>query len=98
MLVCDPALSQTQQLLKKSQGHLNFARQLVTSNLEVAAELVAAGVGIGVLPQRVALRAGLKPYHGSAWIQDELFLCYRKERQKSVAAKLVIQTILAAKI
>lgn len=98
VLICDPSLSQTQSILKKSKGNFKFSRQLVTSNLEVAAELVAAGVGIGILPQRVALRSGLKPVHESPWVQDELFLCYRSERQKSLAAKIVIQNILAARI
>ena len=98
ILICDPSLFQTQQILKKFSKALQFSRHLTTSNLEVAADLVAANVGVGILPERVALRAGLKPLPGTPWFQDELYLCYRKERQKSVAAKTVIAAILAAEI
>lgn len=91
VLICDPALGQTLQLLKKSK--IAFRREITTSNLEIAADLAAAGVGIGLLPERVAQRYSLKPWMPQFFLRDELALCYRPERQRGLAAKTVIQAI-----
>ena len=99
VLISDPSLLQTQSLLKKAKDKVQFKRQIPTSSLEVAANLVASGAGIGLLPERVAARHGLKAYSDKLPVfADELYLCYRQDRQKSVASKVFIQAALKAKI
>lgn len=98
-LIVEPSLMQSQELLKKTKDKVVFKRQLTTSNLEVAANLTAAGAGVGLLPERVATRFGLKLANDKLpSFNDELYLCYRQDRQKSVASKVVIQAITNAKI
>ncbi len=97
ILICDPALVQSQLLIRKMAAR-PFRRQIATSSLEVAADLVASGVGIGILPSRVALRFALKPCDDTDWVLDKLCLCYRKERQKSVAARKMIEAILKTRL
>src|SRR6185312_480618 len=98
MLISDPSLHQTHQLLKKTKKLHHFQRQTSTSSLEVAAKLTADGVGVGILPERVAKQHSLKPLSQLPWFFDELFLCYRQDRQKSMASKKLIEAILKAKI
>lgn len=95
VLFCEPALQQTQYLLRKTGA---FKRHIHSQSLEVVADLVAAGGGIGILPERVATRYNLKPLDEASWFQDELALCYRKDRQNTVASKLIIAAIMEAKI
>ncbi len=99
VLICDPSMLQSQSLMKKTKGKIEFRRQISTSNLEVAANLVASGCGIGLLPERVAARFDLKLVSSKLPVfSDELYLCYRQDRQKSVASKVFIQAVLKAQI
>lgn len=100
VLICDPELIQTQNLLKafKKEG-IEFARQLDCSNLEVVASLVAAGAGTGLLPARVATR--IREY-GLALVnpkfpvfQDQICLIYRSDSLSSQAAKLLARSLAA---
>ena len=98
-LLCDPNLKQTQDLLKKIE-HYNF-RLEYSNNLEVIASLIAEGVGLGILPERVAknsknpLRRLIEPM---AKVTDELCLVHRADVQNNELSRRIsheIRTILA---
>lgn len=94
-LIYDPGLSQAQSLLKKSD---DFKKQITSSNLEVIGELVHAGVGVGILPERVARRfKGLIPV-SEKWFVDELYLAYRADQSRTAGFKAIIEAISKAKI
>ncbi|KNC65760.1 LysR family transcriptional regulator [Pseudoalteromonas ardens] len=81
-LYCDPNLKQTQQLLSSTS---DFSQQMIASNnLEVISTLVANGLGLGILPERVARRAPapLATYNSKIKpVQDELCFIYRADKQ-----------------
>ncbi len=92
VLVCDPDLAQTQFLLKemKKKGMV-FGRTLPTGSLEVAADIVSRGCGIGILPSKVAERARqkLRRLPKAPIFIDDHCLIYRAEN-KSVRAMQVL--------
>jgi len=98
VLLCDLNLTQVKKLLsdlqKKKQG---FKRIIQSCNLEVIAEMTAAGVGVGILPTRVATRDsvhGLKPLKGKLPIfKDDICLVYRADAQKNQGSKVLIEAI-----
>jgi LysR family transcriptional regulator, cell division regulator len=54
VLIYDPSLLQAQDLLKKlSKKGINFKRKIESSSLEVISQMVIAGTGYGILPERV---------------------------------------------
>ncbi|MES2965275.1 MAG: LysR family transcriptional regulator [Bdellovibrionota bacterium] len=95
-LIVDPDLVQTQTLLRKAAkstgGEL---RLLPTSQLDVARELCALGVGIAILPERVARfgDSNLEPIDGMPVFMDELALVYRVERKKQKLVSEFAQAI-----
>lgn len=95
ILVCDPDLAQSQTLLKRmNKSGLEFERFVFSGSLEVIAELVASGGGVGILPARVAVRAHkkLKRVLKAPVFYDDHCLVFRVEN-KNVKA---IQAISAA--
>lgn len=102
VLICDPELSQVQDLQKRfSKMGFEFSRQMPSSNLEVIASLVASGAGVGFLPGRVATR--IKEYglllasEKLPTYQDSICLVYRSDTHASPAAKLLARA-LASKL
>ncbi len=102
VLFCDPALMQSQSLLKQMQKKgIEFRRVVTSSSLEVIAALVAAKAGVGILPGRVANRVpsyGLKKLSKSApSFDDKISLVYRADAQRSKAsrklARLLVDTL-----
>ncbi len=100
VLICDPELTQTQNLLKEFQkAGVRFSRQIDCSNLEVIASLVAAGGGMGLLPARVATRIReyaleiVNPKYPV--FQDHICLVYRSDSLSSQAAKLLARSLAA---
>ncbi len=96
ILIYDPEMLQSQTLVKQAgnKGHV-FQRRLESSSLEVITSLVAAGVGCGVLPGRVAQRdpeLNLKKVPGT-WpiFNDKICLIYRADAQRSAASRQIIQ-------
>ncbi len=101
VLICDPDLMQTQALLsKEKKTGREFSRQISSSNLEVIAQLVASGAGVGILPGRVATRdvkLQLKPLSAKTPIfHDKTFLIYRKDLQKGKTSVTLIEAIRGA--
>jgi LysR family transcriptional regulator, cell division regulator len=100
VLICDPELIQTQNLLKEFQkAGIKFSRQIDCSNLEVIASLVAAGCGVGLLPARVATRIheyALEVANAKYPVfQDQVCLIYRSDSLSSQAAKLLARSLAA---
>ncbi len=98
VLICDLNLIQVQKLLgdlqKRKQG---FRRIIQSSNLEVIADLTAAGVGVGILPSRVATRNNsqkLKPLDKHLLVfRDKICLVYRADFQKTTGSQTIIDAI-----
>lgn len=99
VLIFDPALSQSQSLLKKIEKTLKIKRHLTSASLEVVANLAANGCGIGVLPARVAaLYPNLVPVHKDLpWVLDRLALVYRADRSFTASARVIVDSISRAK-
>ncbi len=98
VLVCDPALSQSQQVLQALvKRKVSFRRTVHSSSLELIAALTAAGAGIGLLPQRVAQRnprlVQLSP--GFPTVSDRHCLVFRTDAQRSTASKALVKWIRA---
>ena len=90
-VIADFGLNQSESVLKRFNKL--FSRKVSSSSLEIIADLTQKGVGVGVLPERVARLYDLQALPESPWFSDELFLCYHSERQKSQAAKIIIDAI-----
>lgn len=101
VLVCDLNLIQVQKLMrdlqKKKQG---FKRVIQSSNLEVIASLTASGVGVGIIPQRIAEKLNghkLNPMKGQMpSFKDEICLVYRQDYQKTKGGEIIINAIKKA--
>jgi len=97
-LIYDPDLFQSQTLVAQARKKkVVFNSQLTSSSLEVISSLVSTGMGVGILPTRVAhhfksyklksLKNSLPSY------RDKIYLIYRQDQQKSMAAKTIIAKI-----
>lgn len=98
VLICDPNLTQVQKLLGELQKKkINFKRTIYSPNLEVITEMVMSGVGVGILPTRVATR------HSSFELQvlekqfpqfkDRICLVYRGDSQKTKGHSVILESI-----
>lgn len=97
VLICDPNLLQTQSIFKKldKQG-FQFKRTITSKSLELITSMVAEGVGVGILPTRVAQlskNGKLKPMSSSPFFNDKICLIYRADAQKTKAAKTIAASI-----
>jgi DNA-binding transcriptional LysR family regulator len=98
LLIWDPDLFQARSLVHDMEKKgSSFARTLTTSNLEFAAHAAAAGVGLAILPARVARLHGggrLKPLAGAPLFKDRLFLAYRPEALQSQGGRWLSKRLL----
>ncbi len=96
IIICDPALMQTQQILTtlREQGRSNY-RLLTSSNLDVIASLVSSGTGIGILPHSVVkmTQEVLIPVSNMPCYHDEIYLAYRPEQRDIMVLKVLIKAI-----
>jgi DNA-binding transcriptional LysR family regulator len=84
VLICQPELHQTQQLLRKAK--MTFPRTVQSTSLEVIASLTQSGAGIGILPSRVASQwKQLKRITTLPHFDDEVALLYRAENRRATA-------------
>ncbi len=82
IIVCEPDMLQTQDILRRlKKRKMDFDRTITSTNLDVVCSFVAEGVGIGVLPGRVAAlaRGQIEPVLSSPIFKDEIFLAYHME-------------------
>ena len=98
VLICDPELLQSQKLLSElNKKKILYKRTIHSNNLEVVAELTKSGVGVGLLPKRVATKNKghnlelLNP--DLPKFKDRICLVYRADFQKTAAAKEIIKVI-----
>jgi len=97
VLICDPDLTQTQQLLKKADKHkIKFSRMLTVNSLQSVAVLTANGCGIGIIPTCVGkfdFFKNLKQLPNSPIYKDEIYLVYRHENRNIRAIQLIASMI-----
>lgn len=94
VLICDPSLYQTQDILRTLQRRKQgFTRILDTSSLEVAARLTAIGVGVGILPRNMAAPLGLQALAHAPTYHDELFFVYRAENKQVPAIRALSRAL-----
>ena len=91
VLICDPELTQSQSLMRQlAKTGIKFNSTILSSNLEVIADLVSRGTGAGFLPTQVAARAQkkLKRVPKMPVFYDEHCLLFRVENKgvKSIQA------------
>jgi LysR family transcriptional regulator, cell division regulator len=96
-IICDPQLSQTQDILKKcNKLGLYYTRIMPTSSLEAVASFTASGCGIGILPARLATMLypkvlskipNVPVYH------DEICMLYRVENKNIKAIQVIADSI-----
>jgi LysR family transcriptional regulator, cell division regulator len=97
VLIVEPSLLQTQDLLRKLQkkGH-HFKRTIESSSLEVIAQLVHSGTGCGILPERV-----MKSFAGGTVLQvkdaptflDRICLIYKHEFRRIKRGQVLIDSV-----
>lgn len=93
-IFADGQREQVEQLLGSTYKN-NFKDWKIvdSTSLEVVRTMVAEGLGVGVIPERVAMpdQYDLEIYNKSLPVRpDEIFLAYRKEVMSSKAAKELI--------
>lgn len=97
VIICNPALAQTQSLLKKIAKSAINAQRIITSNsLEVIAKLAASGCGIAILPARVVKALypeQLTRIPNTPSYVDEISLIYRSENRDVQSIQLIAHTI-----
>jgi len=96
VLVCEPSLLQTQKLKAKfKRAGFEFTRVVESSSLEVLAGMVDCGVGMGILPTRVALAENrdLIAVKNAPVLKDEVYLIYRVENRGVRAIQALSQAV-----
>jgi DNA-binding transcriptional LysR family regulator len=96
-ILCDPDLTQTQSLLKKSKNMGFTSNRIITmGSLEVVAHLTAKGCGIGILPTCVAnalVPNKLNRITRAPVYSDEICLIYRNENRDVQAIRVIANAI-----
>lgn len=96
VLIYEPDLLQSRTLI--SQLSERFTRVIESSNLEVVAALTECGVGVGILPTRVAKRTGnLTLLTETPFVDDKICFIYRADRHLSAAQRHIINVIRKAR-
>ncbi|OFZ31537.1 MAG: hypothetical protein A2622_02850 [Bdellovibrionales bacterium RIFCSPHIGHO2_01_FULL_40_29] len=98
VLIVEPSLLQTQDLLRKLQKKgIRFTRIIESSSLEVISQLVNSGAGCGILPERV-IRAlsdqNIITIKEAPEFHDRMCLIYKSEFRKSMRGQALIQAIV----
>lgn len=95
VLISDPDLLQSQELLgKANKKHPFFKRSLTSSNLEVVKSLTLSGAGIGIIPGRVVgAEKNLEMLKTLPTFQDRICLVYRSDMQRAHGSRALIDFI-----
>jgi DNA-binding transcriptional LysR family regulator len=99
-LLCDLDLNQSHELLKKAEKtSLLFDRIIESKSFEWICDACADGLGIAILPGRVALRDPSKKLallsSKAPVYKDKLVLAYRADHLKSPASKKIVAEIVS---
>jgi DNA-binding transcriptional LysR family regulator len=93
-IFADGQREQVEHLLGSAyKNHFKDWKIVDSTSLEVVRTMVAEGLGVGVIPERVAMadQYGLEIYNKNLPVRpDEIFLAYRKEVMSSKAAKELV--------
>lgn len=92
VLIYNPALAQSQALLKRLKKSVAFRRTLESDNLEVILSLARSGAGTAILPSRVAQAAGsqLSRCLGFPSYKDAITFIHRADLPKTASTRAVI--------
>lgn len=97
IILCDPDLIQTQDLLKKAKKVGIISERIITMHsLEAIASLSANGCGIGILPSRVVSSlypTKLQRISKAPVYYDEICLVYRNENRYVQAIQTIANSI-----
>lgn len=98
ILIYNPDLLQSQLLLKKCEkAKLLFERTIPTNSLEIAANLVANGAGIGILPlciDQFIYREKLKPITEAPTLTHDICMIYRNENRNVQAIRTLTTVVV----
>jgi DNA-binding transcriptional LysR family regulator len=99
-IICDPSLAQSQFVLKKMKSaKIQYSGFIHSSNLEVITSLTAQGLGIGLLPSRVAAaHSKLEKLTHAPEFKDSICLVYRKDKHQNYISKKIIRNLREVKI
>jgi DNA-binding transcriptional LysR family regulator len=94
VLVYDPS-AYGMSILRQFKKGIVFRRTVFTSSAHVAASMVAAGLGIAILPEMLAaLHPGMRPLPADLLqLPRELCLIYRSDAQRSPASRQLAREI-----
>lgn len=94
VLIADPDLLQTQDIMKKiKKAGFQFKRFIESSSLELITELARNGAGVAILPGRVAKREGhLKSLNGPKF-KDDICIVFRAESRTIKTIQVLSQSI-----
>lgn len=97
-LFVEPQLLQSQNLLSQlSKKGIHFSRVLESSSLEVIANLVAHGIGCGILPERV-IRAfeseKVVQWKDAPEFEDKICLIYKPELKTTERGRVLLNRII----
>jgi DNA-binding transcriptional LysR family regulator len=98
VLIVEPELVQSQDVLGKlrKKGN-NYSRVIESSSLEVIAQLMNAGVGCAILPERVVQAFSTVKAHavkGAPVFQDRMCAVYKPELRRTEKGKAVLKGLL----
>ena len=97
VIICDESLTQTEWLLKKlHKMQVKQYRLLNSSSFELTANLVAAGAGIGIIPNSIAasnFQKRIKLMPEMPGYQDEAYLVYRHENREIKPIRVMYEAI-----
>ena len=95
-VICDPNLFQVQAILRRWPRAPSEC--IRTSSLELIVQLVAAGLGYGILPARVARRSpvALRSLRSAPVVHDRIALVYRPEFGRHPDERALLQALRAA--
>ncbi|MCB0377522.1 MAG: LysR family transcriptional regulator [Bdellovibrionales bacterium] len=98
VLIYNPALSQSQNLIKKIRQP--FARTMTSDSLELMATLADAGVGTAILPSRVvkAIAPKLIRVFEKHRFLDEVAFVYRVDLPKTAGSQCIVDQFKSLKI
>jgi DNA-binding transcriptional LysR family regulator len=101
VLIYDPELKQAVSLLEKlGKAGIRFKREMHSGSLEVIRALTESGVGVGILPSRVAALAQpkLSIYKADApKFPDRICLVYRPELRRTAGGRQLVEGLKAGR-
>jgi DNA-binding transcriptional LysR family regulator len=95
VLICDPDLLQSQELMRKIPKNKQFKRMLHTGNLELVREMVASGAGIGIIPGKVVSSGKSELFELKDYpvFKDRICIVYRVENKNVATLRLMVEKI-----